>query len=365
MPGGYPRGDVTRPLRVAFLPADPNPYQHLLADALRAHDVEVRLAPGPRRITLLPVTSAWLGAGRPPVIHIHWTHRYLGRGEGWRARLADARFLAELRALRALRVRIVWTVHNLGGHDGRRSSRDVAMHRALVRAARAVICHCQAARAAVIETYALAPTDTARLHVIAHGSYVGAYPDDIDRASARARLDLPDDARVLLFVGQLRRYKGVEDLIACVRRMDQPDLRLVIVGRPVDAAIEAALRAAADGAPGVSLDLRSIPDDEIQVYLRACDAVVLPFRDVLTSGSAILAMSFGRAVIAPRLGCLPETLTDDAAILYDPSAPEALREALSTALGADLVGLGEAAARRASALGWDAIAAETAALYRA
>jgi beta-1,4-mannosyltransferase len=349
---------------VAFLPADPNPYQHLLADALRAHDVEVRLAPGPRRITLLPITAAWLGAGRPPVIHLHWTHRYLGRGEGWHARLADARFLAELRILRALRVRIVWTVHNLGGHDGRRSSRDVALHHGLVRAADAVICHCQAARVAVTETYQLTPTETGRLHVIAHGNYIGAYPDEVDRAAARTRLGLPDGSLVLLFLGQLRRYKGVEDLIACVRRMDQSDLRLVIAGRPVDASMEAALRAAAEGDPRISMDLRSIPADEVQIYLRAGDAVVLPFRDVLTSGSAVLAMSFGRAVIAPRLGCLPETLGDDAAILYDPTAPDGLRDALLSAATADLRRLGEAAAARAAALGWDAIATSTAALYR-
>ena len=98
------------------------------------------------------------------------------------------------------------------------------------------------------------------------------------------------------------------------------------------ATIEADLRTAAAGDPRISMQLRSIPDDEMQLYLRACDAVVLPFRDVLTSGSAILAMSFGRAVIAPRLGCLPETLSDDAAILYDPTAPDALRDALTSAL---------------------------------
>ena len=146
--------------------------------------------------------------------------------------------------------------------------------------------------------------------------------------------------------------------------MDAPDVRLVIAGRPVGTTIETDLRAAAAGDARISLHLRAIPDDEMQLYLRACDAMVLPFRDVLTSGSAILAMSFGRAVIAPRLGCLPETLTDDAAILYDPTAPDALRNALTTALGADLVGLGEAAAQRAATLGWDDIATATAALYR-
>ncbi|MEZ4597387.1 MAG: glycosyltransferase [Chloroflexota bacterium] len=49
----------------------------------------------------------------------------------------------------------------------------------------------------------------------------------------------------------------------------------------------------------------NVPDDRMQVFLRAADVMVLPYRDVLTSGSAILAMTFGLPVVAPRIGCLP------------------------------------------------------------
>jgi glycosyltransferase involved in cell wall biosynthesis len=92
--------------------------------------------------------------------------------------------------------------------------------------------------------------------------------------------------------------------------------------------------------------------------------VVLPFRDILTSGSAILALSHGRPVIAPAMGCLPGTLPADATFLYDPDAEDALAGAIRAAKAADLVTMGERARAWADTVDWGPIAEETAALYR-
>ena len=91
---------------------------------------------------------------------------------------------------------------------------------------------------------------------------------------------------------------------------------------------------------------------------------MLPFRDILTSGSAILALSHGRPVVVPALGCLPETLPADATFLYDPDDPDALAGALHRAAGADLAAMGVRARAWADGLDWGPIAAETARLYR-
>ena len=112
------------------------------------------------------------------------------------------------------------------------------------------------------------------------------------------------------------------------------------------------------------LQLERLPEEELSRTLRAADAVVLPFRDILTSGSAILALSHGRPVIAPAMGCLPETLPGDATILYDPDARDGLRDALRTAARADLRTMGERGRAWADSMDWGPIAAETAKLYR-
>ncbi len=47
-----------------------------------------------------------------------------------------------------------------------------------------------------------------------------------------------------------------------------------------------------------------VPDDRLDLFLNAADRVVLPYTEILTSGAAILAMSFGRPIIAPDRGAL-------------------------------------------------------------
>jgi beta-1,4-mannosyltransferase len=355
-------------LRVLFLPdySHSNPYQRLLADALAERGADVVFAP-PIRRTWLPATilGTWLLQGRAQVVHLHWTHPYLGGRQGKPTRYEVEWFVLQVRLLRRLGVRVVWTMHNLGSHEGRRRPREMEAHRRLVRACSAVIAHCDAAVDAAIQAYGLRPIERRRFCVIPHGSYLGAYQDAIDRTAARERLGLPQDARVFAFVGAVRAYKGTDELVAAFRALDEPSARLLVAGRPTAPRVEAQLREASAGDDRVILALDFIPEHELQVYLRAADAVVLPFRDILTSGSAILAMSFGVPVIAPRLGCLPTTLPDDAGILYDPARPGALEGALRTALVADLRAMSARALECARDLSWGTIADATLAAYRA
>ena len=106
----------------------------------------------------------------------------------------------------------------------------------------------------------------------------------------------------------------------------------MIAGEPREIEPEV-LRRSIDSQFEVSLHLRRIPDADIQIFMRASDFLVLPFRKVLTSGSAILGLSFGLPVIAPRSGLLPTLLTDGhEGFLYDPEDAQGLSGALCRAL---------------------------------
>jgi glycosyltransferase involved in cell wall biosynthesis len=339
-----------------------NPYLKRLTRALREQGVWVRRA-SPRRGPA-PIVRAWVRAGRPRILHIHWSEAFLGTdpsGPGW---IRRTRFLGELWMLRRLGVRIVWTLHNLGAHERDRDEVEVAVHRSLVLRSHRVIAHCRAAVDAALELYQLGEEDRRRFCVIPHGNYLGSYRDSMSREEARADLGLPLDGPVFVFVGAIRQYKGVDELIAAFQGLPDPSARLVVAGKPRgDAATRVPQAASSD--PRIQVIAERIPRSRMGVVLRAADAVVLPFRDVLTSGSMILAMGFGRAVIAPRLGCLPETIPAEGAILYDPSAPDALADALREALGRDLDAMGDHNLEAARALDWSDIARETIAAYSA
>ncbi len=330
----------TRPARVAALPRrlESNPYCELLYDHVERLGVEVLDGRSGLR---------WLLAHRKRtrVLHLHWPERHFRRG----SMLGALGFVVRLLVARALGYRVVWTVHNLAPHEEAGVS-DRLVRAALARLATLVV-HCEAARR-------LLGRRGRRAFVIPHGSYVGRYPNGITQAAARARLGLEPDARVLLAFGQVRAYKGLDALLAAFAALPAPHARLVIAGAP---AAGAGVPDSAD--PRVLLFLRHVPDAEVQVFFNAADVVVLPYRAVLTSGAAMLALSFARGVVGPRAGCLEEIERSGAALLYDPTAPDGLATALARALAVDPVVLGDRARRAVRPLSWEAIARRHLAAY--
>ena len=350
-------------MRVLFLPdySRANAYQRALAAGLQGLGVEVR-ADATRRRRVAPVLEALRGGGRPDIVHVHWTEPYIARG-GQVSALKARRTLLELRLARRAGVRIVWTAHDLFRHDRTEDPAERAFMRSLFGLADAVIVHCQAAADGIVEALRLVPTERGRIAVIPHGHYRGAYPDTISRADARARLGLADGAWVIAFTGWVRAYKGVAGLLEAFARLSEPHARLVIAGEAVDPEYAARVEALAAADGRVRLDLGFVPDAELQIYLRAADVVACPFLEIFTSGSVLLAMSFERAVIAPRRGCVTEILDEAGGILYDADDPQGLEGALRVAMAADLASMGRHNGERLERFDWSRIAEATRQLY--
>jgi beta-1,4-mannosyltransferase len=81
---------------------------------------------------------------------------------------------------------------------------------------------------------------------------------------------------------------------------------LLIAGKPVPPEDAPHLEALAARDPRVQFELGFVRDDRLQLFFNAADLIVLPYRQILNSGSALLALSFNRPVLAPAIGSLPE-----------------------------------------------------------
>ena len=315
-----------------------NPYCELLYD--HVEKLGVAVVDGRSGVRWLLRARRRVG-----VLHFHWPERHfhqdsLASAIGFALRLCIARLVG---------YRIVWTVHNAVPHEG--SGAGDRLVRAVLRRVARLVVHCEAARRA------LGPDGRGAV-VIPHGSYVGRYPNGITAAAARQRLGLEPEARVFLAFGQVRPYKNLDALTRVFSTLDAPDARLVIAGEPV-----CGTRLALVDDTRIRFFLRHVADAEVQVFLNAADVVVLPYRAVLTSGAAMLALSFGRGLVAPRLGCLAELERSGAVCLYDPEAPDGLADALRRALLLDPAALGQKARRFVRGLSWDAIARRHLAAY--
>jgi glycosyltransferase involved in cell wall biosynthesis len=353
-------------LRAVFLPSwHDNPYQELLASGLEARGIRVQSLP--RRTLFL---HSILREGCPDIVHVHAPdHFVVYRGPRMSAFACLVVFAAQLWMLRALGARVVWTAHDAINHERRHPLLDRLCRRWTSAVASAVIVHCEAARRVIAERFA--PRREHKLHVVPHGHYLDRYarrgPPE-DRRAARATLRLPLDPTILLFFGNLRRHKGVPELIDAFRRLDRQRVLLVVAGEPFTPEVAAEIGARIGGRTDVEFRPGFVPDAEVGRYLEAADAVVCPFTSSLTSGSVALAMSFGRACIAPRLGCIPEMVGEDGGILYDydRSDSDALLHALEAAVdGKDrLDAMGERSREAIRARDWSSIAAATVDVYR-
>jgi glycosyltransferase involved in cell wall biosynthesis len=272
----------------------------------------------------------WKNLRNIDYIHLHWpSHMYDCPGR-WQTLYAFGVFAFLLALARWRGARVAWTVHNLYPHVPCVIPRlDIWARRVLVRVTSIFLVFGRAAVPEVIKEF---PATQDRIVVIDHGHLIGYYPNSIERHEARRRLDLHDGDHVFLFFGACRPYKNLEGLIEAFSRLDG-NATLVIAGSFSDPAYEARIRALIAGTQGhILLHAKRIPDEDVQIFLKACDAVVAPYLRILTSGTAILALSFGRPFVGPAFGFIREVIGDGCGCLYEPSTPRGLETAMRKAL---------------------------------
>lgn len=307
-------------------------------------------------------TPERLRNGRYQLLHLHWPDLELLEasrlGAAWRV----AKLVTYLLVARARGVKVVWTIHNLHSHERWHPVIEEVMWWWLTRLVHAHISLTAAAQSAAYRRF---PALRRRPgHVVAHGHFRDFVPSSVTREEARRELDLPRDAVVLAFFGRIRAYKNAESLVRAFRALGDQRLRLLVAGRPQPPGLGERVAAAAAGDPRIRLRLEFVPTPEVQVVLTAADLVVLPYRDVLNSGAAILALSFGRPVLAPAVGSLPDLQAQvGSAYLRTYSGP------LTPDVLADAIAALDSEARPArpdlSALDWPVIAERTLRVYRA
>jgi D-inositol-3-phosphate glycosyltransferase len=169
-------------------------------------------------------------------------------------------------------------------------------------------------------------------------------PDtELTPSKAKRQLGLSDVEKVILFFGKLRRYKGIEQLLAAFDLLpadDSEEYRLIVAGEPSDKAYvdeiqETVSRQFARGR--VILRPEFIPDDKMEMYFKGADVLVLPYKEIFQSGVLLLAYTFGLPVIATDVGSFREDIVDGrTGYLCKPGDPVDMARAIETYFASDL-----------------------------
>ena len=348
-------------MKVLFCPFwNANAYQALLAESLAKHKVITEFA---RRISWGLVLQVLKKQKRIDVVHMHGVDRFVLRRTLSRTLKNGVEFILKLSILKFCGVTIILTVHDLFNHERKFVRLELLFNRIVSSIVHGIVAHSEYAKREIAKTY---KTAAFKIYVIPHGHYLDAYPRGVSREEARRRLQLASNDFVFLYFGLIRPYKGIPELIESFASVSMPNAKLLVTGRPYREDRLGEIQHLSNQHPDVRLTLGYVPDEEVQVYMNAADVVVFPFRDIFTSGSVILAMSFAKPVIASAKGSIPEMLDSTGGFLFKPEDKDGMNLALETAYMTDrnaLHRMGDRNLRVINKFGWNHVAAQTYKVY--
>lgn len=165
-----------------------------------------------------------------------------------------------------------------------------------------------------------------------HPTYNAFKLQNLSRENAREILGEPENEKILLFFGFVRKYKGLIHLLKAmpdvIKNLD--GVKLMVVGdfgedrEEYTNTIE-------------KLEIQNfvqivegyIPDREVEKYFTACDLVVLPYESATQSGIVQISYGFEKPVLVTRVGGLPDVVDDKkTGYVVDPQNPQLISEAI-------------------------------------
>ncbi|NDY95301.1 glycosyltransferase [Wenzhouxiangella limi] len=287
--------EKSTPARLVYFPdyTRTNRYQDLLYWGCRRPGIQVEPAADLAALeTLVPQ------AGCANIVHLYWLNAAFN-DPGLSFEQAAEHFLRVVRGLKDRGFAVYWTVHNRLNHDCTQPQAEARLRAELAEVVDRVYLHHP------LLAYQLDwLPDKVRPWLCEHGPYVNAFTGGIDRTLARQRLGLAADERVLLWFGQIRPYKGLEDWLPVIleRLAEYGKARLVVAGRISSPEVRDLLERYPDQTLFIN---RFVPNFELQHLACAADFGLLTYRAILTSGAMFHLYGMGLPVIAPDKGSLP------------------------------------------------------------
>lgn len=333
-------------------------------------------SPGIRGLSFHPVYKGVYGKGSPGLRAIRFFHgslKSMGRALVSGEKICHfhvfhggpTEIFGILLARMFLR-RVVLTIHDVEsfGASGY-STRTVGWVYGL---AREIIVHNQSCKLLVTEKLGL---ESGRIRIIPMGNFLHVISAPPDKNHAKRVLGLAESTKVILFFGHIKEVKGLDLLLRAMPAIAAavPNVVLLIGGRPWKT--EFSRYEAMMDELGIRerciAHIRYISDEEMPLYYGAADVVALPYRRIYQSAVVLLAMSYGKAVLASDLPAMTDLIRDgENGLLFRQGSHEDLAQKLIAILRDD------AMREQVAAQGfnyvrqhfdWSQIGAETAKLY--
>jgi glycosyltransferase involved in cell wall biosynthesis len=271
-------------------------------------------------------------SAKPKIFHILWNNKF---------EYLDRTLLMVYYKLRGKKIAL--TAHNV--NQARRDSNDSILNRLTLRIqyrlADHMFVHTQKMKSELLADFGVRER---AVTVIRH-PINNAFPDtDLTPPEAKRRLGIKDSEKTILFFGRIRPYKGLEHLLAAFQQLltSHKNYRLIIASEPKKGSekyleeIQQTINRI-DNEGRILQKIKFIPDEDIELYFKAADVLVLPYTNIFQSGVLFLGYSFGLPVVATDVGSFKEEIIEGTTgFICGPADPSGLAKTLEVYFASDL-----------------------------
>jgi D-inositol-3-phosphate glycosyltransferase len=274
----------------------------------------------------------YAASAKPKIFHILWNNKF---------ETFDRTLL--MLYYKLLGKAVVLTAHNV--NKRRRDSTDTFLNRLTLRIqyrlADHIFVHTEKMKEEMVEQFAV---PTSRVSAIPFGINDSVPNTNLSTREAKERLGVRESEKTILFFGRIKPYKGLEYLIAAFHLLAgrHQDYRLLIAGRLEEGcdnyweSIQNEIQQYV-GTARVIPRIEFIPDAEIELYFKASDVLILPYKEIFQSGVIFLAYSFGLPVVAADVGSLKDDIVPGMnGFVFTPGDPSDLARAIEHYFASDL-----------------------------
>lgn len=274
--------------------------------------------------------STWkILKGKYDVFHIHWPERFFGSPIFLKALLKTFIFLFCILISKIKKTKIFWTIHNLKSHENYHPKLENIFWKFFIRMIDGYISLSEEADSVAKKIFP--EIERKNGFIIPIGHFKNFYPDFLNKESARERLSISSNKKVILYFGLIRNYKNVLSLINSFKKIEDENICLLVVGRPFNDKIKKDVETASAGDSRIRLILRFVSDEEVEIYMKVSDIMVLPQKEVFNSSSVILALSYNIPVLVPEKltgGEMKIRFGENWVMTFDELTPELLKDSI-------------------------------------
>ncbi|MEB2779500.1 glycosyltransferase [Algoriphagus sp. C2-6-M1] len=305
---------MNSPIKIIFNPCEnkENQYIDILVNGLEKHGFEV--SPLDDFLTSVAHFQSI------KLLHLNWFENLddSSANSMWKSYI---RKLVVLAAIKFGKKKLVWTMHNRLSHEKKSGKLSRALTRKIVAQVDAVVIHASITKDILRNQY---PNLQAKIVHIPHPDFIDVYGPMCPENSVESNSPLK-----LLFLGAIKPYKNIELLIEIAQQFPT-DIHLTIAGNPNSESYQGELQHLASEASNMTLELKFIPDQDLPNFIHHSDLLILPYslESSLNSGTVILAFSYGRTVICPRIGTIDDLDAGENVFDYTYASEAEHREAL-------------------------------------